>query len=122
MGGNSCTVRAPTTQAALFGGSRSRRCPKCPLLVDGTPTLHSGGFQCLAIVLCTVCNSDRHINHSCFIKMGVPKAAKLQAELMVELTRLHTLYVAGKFDWRHTITSLSWINTMRDRLAKSAVS
>ena len=54
--------------------------------------------------------------------MGVPKAAKLQAELMVELTCLHTLYVAGKFDWRHRINSLSWMNTMRDRLANSAVS
>ena len=37
---------------------------------------------------------------------------------MVELTRLHTLYVAvpSKFSWRNTPTSLVWMNAMRDRL------
>ena len=44
--------------------------------------------------------------------------AKLPAQLMVELTRLHTLYmkVPSQFSWRNTETSLSWMNAMRARL------
>ena len=104
--------------ADAFGGSRTRRCPKCPLIPDGTPTLHPYSFQSLATVLCECCNSDRHAIHSCFIAKGVPKLAKLPAQLMVELTRLHTLYVAApsKFSWRNTPTSLVWMNAMRERL------
>ena len=111
---------APPSAPAAFGGSRSRRCPKCPLMPDGTPTIHPYVFQCTAVVLCECCNSDRHVIHSCFIANGVPKMAKLPAQLMVELTRLHTLYVKvpSQFNWRDTDTSLAWMKAMRERVKR----
>ena len=33
----------------------------------------------------------------------------MKAEMAAEITRLHALHLAGKFDWRVTTTSLSWL-------------
>ena len=103
-------------QQPQFSGSRTRRCPRCPLLSDGSPTLHASGFKCQEVCVCEVCNSDRHLPHACFIKIGVPVNVKLAADMTVELTRLNVLYKAGQFNWRSTPTTLRWINAMRKRL------
>ena len=39
------TAAQTPSDPAAFGGSRKRRCPKCPLMPDGTPTLHPYVFQ-----------------------------------------------------------------------------
>jgi hypothetical protein len=75
--------------------------------------MHPATHRCEAACVCTVCNSDRHLKHACFIAQGVPKMVKLSADMMVELRRLHDLYKAGKFDWKSTTTTLKWMNAMR---------
>ena len=54
-----------------------------------------------------------------FHLQGVPKNVKLQAEMLVELRRLHEVYRSGMFDWRNTPTTLRWLLSMRRRLAAS---
>ena len=110
-----------------FPGARSRRCPRCALLAttpefpQGAPVMHPATHRCEVACICTVCNSDRHLKHACFIAQGVPKLVKLSADMMVELRRLHELYKAGKFDWRSTTTTLKWMNAMRSTNATEPV-
>ena len=87
-----------------FAGAKNRKCPRCPLLGDGTPTLHPSGFKCESSCLCLVCNSDRHLEHGCFIKHGVPLTVKLNATMMVEVVRLNALFKEGKFDSQQPYT------------------
>lgn len=81
-----------------YGGKTQRRCPKCPMLPDGTLTIRDSKFRCDVVALREVCHSDRHMAHACLIKNGVPRAVKLQADMLVELRRLYDLYVQGKFE------------------------
>lgn len=96
-----------------FGGSGFRRCPKCPLQPDGSPTQHPSTYRCAKSCECDVCHSDRHLSHACFIKHGVPHGVKLQAEMLMEIRRLHDLYTAGEFDWAKTPTTLKWLLALR---------
>ena len=41
-----------TPPTSSFSGARVRRCPKCPMQADGTPTVHPGSFECKAEVTC----------------------------------------------------------------------
>lgn len=114
------TVRAATAvkvdenpRPSPFGGSGFRRCPKCPLQPDGGPTQHPSTFRCAKICECDVCHSDRHLSHACFIKHGVPHGVKLQADMLLEIRRLHTLYTSGSFDWSKTPTTLKWLLALR---------
>ena len=100
---------------AEFSGARVRRCPKCPTRDDGTPTTHPPNFECKTVVTCVVCNSERHMAHSCYIKNGVPQGSRLNVDLSTELMRLHALVVLNKFDWKSTPTTLMWLNNMRER-------
>ena len=69
---------------ALVGGvllekaksSKVYQCAKCPLR-DGSRTMHVGEAKCGAVVICEVCNSDRHAAHSCYIAHGVPVDARI---------------------------------------------
>ena len=110
-----------------FGGApgasgEMRKCPKCPLLADGTPTMHPRGFQCSTVAQCDVCKSSYHVAHGCFIATGVDKKVKMSAEMVAELTRLHNLYKAGQFNWRTTPTTLSWLLKFRSSQAASGLS
>ena len=49
------------------------------------------------------------MEHSCFISRGVPDGVKLTADFLEEITRLHVLCKAGKFDWKTTQTTLRWL-------------
>ena len=62
-----------------------------------------------------VCNSDRHATHSCYIAHGVPVDARLRAKYVVEITRVHAMYVAGEFAWESTATStcMGWLLEIR---------
>ena len=85
--------------AKPFGGATvpgMRRCPRCPLLASGSPTMHAIGQKCEVAAKCVVCFSVQHMDHACFIKTGVPKYVKMAADMSTEITRLHALYTAGK--------------------------
>ena len=81
------------------GPPRNKECPRCPLLQDGTPTLHDRSFKCPSLADCTSCGSNKHLAHACWIVHGIPAGAKISAGFHDELTRLRALYLAGKFDW-----------------------
>ena len=103
------------------GGLSANRCARCPLGPDGRAVLHpSASLPCEAACVCTVCGSDRHMEHACFIAHGVPTRVKMRADKVVELCRLHGLYAQGAFDWRTTPTSLAWLLRLRVRLAAAA--
>jgi len=82
----------------------------------GLPCLH----RCEVACVCTVCGSDRHFAHDCFIAHGVPTRVKMRVDKVVELVRLHGLYVQGAFDWRTTPTSLAWMLCLRVWCAMAA--
>ena len=102
------------------GPPRNKECPRCPLLQDGTPTLHDRSFKCPSLADCTSCGSNKHLAHACWIVHGIPAGAKISAGFHDELTRLRALYLAGKFDWMTTPTTLRWMD--QARLKKGAAS
>ena len=78
--------------AKPFGGANAtgkRKCGRCALQPDGTPTMHPIGQRCDVACKCTVCLSVQHADHSCFVKFGVPKFIKMSADMSTEITRLH---------------------------------
>ena len=74
----------------------------------------------VAVRVCTVCGSDRHMEHACFIAHGMPARVKMRADKVVELCRLHSLHVQGAFDWHTTPTSLAWMLRLRVKHALPA--
>ena len=66
------------------GGSSARRCARCPLGADGKAVLHAAiSPPCKAACACTVCGSDSHMEHGCFIAHGLG----VQAPSTVRATR-----------------------------------
>ena len=110
------SAASPDTRLVPFsgggGGRAQKACGRCAL-VNGKPVLHDVKFRCTAQVQCTTCMSDVHAAHSCWVEFGVPPSAKITVELSTEMTRLHKIFLAGKFDWRTTPTTLRWLNAKR---------
>ena len=118
---NTTTFDSRHSRAGHAGASPSAGCSRCPLQPDGRAVLHATGTPiCEAACVCAVCGSDRHLEHGCFIAHGVPVNVKMRAAKVMELVRLHGVYVAGAFNWRTTPTSLPWILRLRGTLAAAA--
>ena len=90
-------------------------CGRCPLLPNGGKVFHPRGYgRCETVAKCTICNSDKHATHSCYIAEGVPSDFRGgNADSIAEIARLHVLHKAGKFNWRTTPTKLNWLTRMQ---------
>ena len=68
-----------------------------------------GAPRCAVVCECTTCWHDQHLDHSCFVRKGIPTGLKLEPKLAVEITRLNGLYMAGQFDKFTPPSCLRWL-------------